>query len=65
MPCLATLGVTASQPPSRETFIAQGLQGNYVWTPSGEAQAVFASSPQKEVLMFETCPMYPLQYMWA
>ena len=67
VPCLATLGVTVSQPPTRETYIAQGLQtGQPAWSPWSEADFVFAGSWQKDLLMTQTCPDYPpAQYLWG
>jgi len=65
VPCLASLGVTVSQPPTRETFIAHGLQHDITWSPSNEADTAVQASPEKETVMYETCPTYPLQYMWG
>ena len=68
VPCLAALGFTASQPPSRETFIAQGLQnGSPVWMPWSEADYVFSQRPWDEQVVFiQTCPADPPeQYMWG
>jgi len=67
VPCLATLGVTVSTAPTRETFIAQGLQnGSPDWDPFGEAGAEFSASWQKDLLLNQTCPAYPSpQYMWG
>ena len=68
VPCVAAFGVTASQPPSRDTFIAQGLQQGYpTWDTWGEAQAVYSAKPwQEEVAFMETCPYSPPnQYLWG
>jgi len=66
VPCLATLDVTVSRPPTRQTYVTQYLQNTVSWSPIGEADWVFAGSWKKEVLMFETCPEYPpAQFLWG
>ena len=65
--CVAGFGVTASAPPTRETFVAESLQkGVAPWDPWGEAQQAFASSSQKMVSMTQACPPLPAaQYLWG
>jgi len=65
--CVAGFGVTASAPPTRETFIAESLQkGVAPWDPWGEAQQAFASSSDKMVSMTQACPPLPsAQYLWG
>ena len=67
VPCVATLGVTVSQTPTRETFIAQSLQqGTQTWDPWSEAQEHFAASDEGVISMSNKCPPYPsAQYMWG
>jgi len=68
VPCVAAFGVTASQPPTRETFVAQGLQQGYVtWEPWSEGQAVYSNKPWAQQKAFmDTCPADPpSQYLWG
>jgi len=68
VPCVALFGVTASQPPTRETYIQQGLQQHYTtWSPWSEADKVISNKPwSDQKTFFETCPADPPnQYMWG
>ena len=68
VPCIAEFGITASQAPTRETFIAQGIQsGSPDWQPYGEAQKVYSNKPrEQEMLLWQTCPPDPPdQYLWG
>jgi len=63
-PCVKTLGVTVSPPPTRDTFVAQALQAHLAWDPTSDAALGYASSPTKDYLLNETCPVYPMA-MWG
>jgi len=68
VPCLAAFGVTVSQPPTRQTFIAQGLQAGFpTWSPGSEADLAYqAKSWDENAAMIQTCPFDPPnEYMWG
>lgn len=68
VPCIAAFGITASTPPTRDTFIAQGVQsGSPDWAPYSEADRVYSNKPrEQELLLYQTCPQDPpAQYMWG
>jgi len=66
VPCLASLGFTATPPPTRATYVAQGLQNSVQWWPWSEADAVFSRSWDHEAVLIQTCPPDPpSQYMWG
>jgi len=66
--CVAALGVTASPPPTRDTYIAEGLQkGSVTWEPWSQAQYVFSQKSWDDQVMFmTTCPADPPnEFMWG
>lgn len=66
VPCLEGLGVETTAPPTRQTFIAQALQGEMTWAPFSEADALFTNSFEKSRELRQTCPEYPpTEYMWG
>ena len=65
VPCEESLGLTPDAPPTRETFVAQGLQGKWAWNPATQLNSVVQGSEEKTVQMQQTCPVYPTQYMWG
>jgi len=68
VPCLAAFGVTASDPPTRETFIATALQqGSPTWMPWSEGQRVYSEKTwQEEMNFMETCPADPPnEFLWG
>jgi len=68
VPCMASFGVVASTPPTRDTFIAQGLQsGTPAWGPWSEGQRVYSERSWEEYSAFlTTCPADPpVEYMWG
>ena len=65
VPCEESLGLTPSPAPTRETFVAQGLQGQSAWDPTEPLNSIYEGSEAKVVQMQETCPIYPTQYLWG
>jgi len=61
VPCLEGLGGHPPAPPTRETFVAQALQGKLAWDPWGSLQQTpeYASSIEKTVFLSQTCPQEP------
>jgi len=64
VPCLESLGAMVSTPPTRETYIAQRLQGKLPWDPYNEAEGLFGS-PEKGAYLANTCPKFPVAYLWG
>jgi len=62
VPCLEGLGAHPSEPPTRDTFVAQAVQGKISWDPYSSVQGTpeYASSIEKTVLLNQTCPVYSM-----
>jgi len=61
VPCLEGVGGHPPAPPTRETFVAQALQGTLVWDPYGLVQQTveYGSSVEKSAWLSQTCPQEP------
>ena len=65
VPCEESLGLTPPAAPTKETFVAQRLQGQSAWDPTEPLNSVYEGSEEKTVQRQQTCPEYPTQYLWG
>jgi hypothetical protein len=65
VPCLQqNFGLALSAAPTRDTFVAAGLAGNWEWQPYSEAETLTKQS--EHARMAATCPENPpVDVMWG
>lgn len=65
VPCLRGLGKQVSDPPTRDTFIAQAVQGHRDWDPYAEASEKTGKLEDRLRLAATCSKDPPVEYMWG
>jgi hypothetical protein len=66
VPCVAQLGITVSEPPTKESWLASVNSGaGGEWYPPNEAGDLYGSTYEKTVRLARTCPKEPPVSLWG